>query len=312
MTFLLSHWRERLLAAVCVAGLLLVTSLATAPPSNAEICETFGYKANCRIVFGQENGGDGGDGDDGHEGPVRPLCNRGAPKYEEVPCDSDSSGKWSNERQCYVLEANDQPDPRDPSYRPGGKYYDCTGRTKDGQLFDKPSFWSAEPPETETGGSLEEDLKTALGVGFEAMYPGMAPEPVPTDNEGWDGYRMAPVGLWVWMWPREGFDGDIGPHKVTDESTGYMVSAKVKSMRWDMGDGSVISCSADSPAYQPWMKDRTPKCGHKYKRPGSYMVKVKTTWTVDYIDETGYQQVEIEPEPRSIVVRIGENQVVNR
>lgn len=313
MTLLTAHWRERLLAILCTTALLLAVSLVTAPRSEAGICQKFDFGANCKITFGGEMGeGGGSGGEDGGGGSDRPLCNLGKPDYESVACDSDAGGTWSNEHQCYVLPSEPQPDPSDPEWRPTGTYYDCLGVNDEGESVPKEPFWAEKPPESPIGGNLKEDLETAVGVDFLAMYPGMAPTPIPP-NTDWEGYRMSTIGTWVWMWPREPLGGMFEPPRAEEPERGYFVEAKVKKLEWDMGDGKgLVTCTGIPDPYQPYMKGREPSCGYKYTEPGSYTVKVKTTWTVDYRDETGTHSIDIELPHRSVIVRIGENQVVNR
>lgn len=314
MTLLGHHWRERVLGVLCVTLLFLVASLAVAPPSDAQICKRFGYKANCRIVFGGDKSDGGGDdgGGGGGGGVTRPLCHLGAPDYRGVPCDSDSAGPWSNQHQCYILPSETPPDPSDPEYREDGEWYSCMGVAEDGTTpVPKEDFWAAEPPRSPIGGNLKEDLETAIGIDFLAMYPGIAPEPIPNGGR-WDDYRMGAVGNWVWMWPREPLGGMYEPPKAEDPSTGYFVEASVKKLEWDMGDGTIVTCTGPPVPYMPYMEDRRPECGHTYEKPGTYMVRVKTTWTVKYRDANGYDEIDFELPHRSVFVRIGENQVVNK
>ncbi|WP_338539264.1 hypothetical protein N5P18_08345 [Janibacter terrae] len=299
--------RERLLGVLGVTLLLLVTSLATAPPSDAGICQNFGLNASCRIIFGGEKSN--GDGGKGGGGKVIPPCNRGAPEHEAVPCENAVGGSWSNERQCYVLAADPQPDPSDPLWQRRGKLYTCFGLDDEGQVVPKDSFWSVREPRTDSPGNLQEDLERGVRTKFRAMYPGLAPNPVPMHSR-FDGWRMAPVGLWVWMWPRAPFDSQWGPIEATDESTGYYINARVSHVVWEMGDSTTKSCGK-SPAFMPYMRDRTPTCGHKYKKPGNYLVRVTTHWKIDFRDAAGPDSTTLSF-PQSLWVRIGENQVVTK
>lgn len=298
---------ERLFAVLCATALLLAGSLATAPPSDAGICNNFGLSANCRIVFG----GDKKEGDGKDTGPTRPQCHRGAPEYEGVPCQNSVVGAWSNARQCYVDVAVSQPDPTSPEWRDKGKLYSCIGLDDEGTTVIKESFWSEDEPETDEPGNLQADLERAFELKFRAMYPGLAPSPVPLQAKGQlDGWRMAPVGLWVWMWPRVPFDSQWGPIKAVDPETRYEINARVTHVKWEMGDGTTKTCDKSVP-FMPYMRDRVPTCGHKYKKGGNYVVRVTTYWTIDYIDANGPGTTNLEF-PQSLYVRIGENQVVNK
>lgn len=301
-------WRERLFGVLGVTLLLLVVSLSTAPPSEAGICTNFGLRANCRIVFGGEKrDGDGGGGG----GPAaRPPCHKGGPEFEAVACEDSLSGIWSNERQCYVIESPDQPDSTDPIWQREGKLYQCTGLNDEGESIPRDSFWSVRVPDTDGPTGLQEDLETAVGLKFRAMYPGLAPTPIPKNGRFSEGWRMAPVGLWVWMWPRAPQDSQWGPIEAHDPGTNYQVNARVTHVKWEMGDGTTKTCGKSQP-FMPYMRDRTPVCGHKYKKPGNYIVRVTTYWTIDYVDATGLGRTNLEF-PQSLWVRIGENQVVSR
>lgn len=307
MTITNAPWRHRLLGVMCTTILILAGSLYAAPPSQADICQNFGLSANCFIVFGEEKHDGGGGGGDG---PVRPPCNLGPPEYHGVPCDNTVGGPWSNEHQCYVLKSVVQPDPSDPIWQEEGALYDCMGITKDHETFAKAPFWAEEPPTTETGGNLIKDLQTAVGLQFRAMRPGVAPSPIPTSGTQWDGWRMAPVGTNVWMWPREPDGSTWGPIRVEDESTGYFVKAGVTHVVWEMGDGTKVRCGKSEP-YQPWMFRRDPQCGHKYEKPGNYLVKVHTFWSIDYRDAAGNGHTDLKFTDQ-LWVRVGESQVVSK
>lgn len=302
--------RERLVAVLGVTLLVLVTSLAVAPRSEAaDICQNFNLSARCRIVFGGDNSGGGGNNGGG---PSRPPCNLGAPDYEGVPCDNAVAGSWSNELQCYVIElTGEEADPTDPKWKPGAKLYQCTGFDSDGKtLVPKDVIWSVNPPRTSNPGDLVRDLETAVGARFRAMYPGLAPNPLALGQER-TGSRMAPVGLWVWMWPRTMVNQtQWGPLKATAPGTPYYVNAGVTHVKWQMGDGTTVICGK-SPAFAPWMRERTPECGHKYKKPGNYRVRITTYWHITYQDANGPGEQNIEFK-QQLWVRIGENQVVNK
>ena len=298
--------RERLFATFGVTLLFLALSLSAAPDSDANICRNFGLRANCRIVFGWEKS----DGTGGGKGGGRPACHRGAPEYKSVPCEDAVAGSWSNTRQCYVIEATDQPGPDHPGYREGAKLYTCTGLNDEGNvLIPRDSFWSEEPPETNNPQDLQEDLETAVGTRFRAMYPGLAPSPVPM-HARFDGYRMAPVGLNVWMWPRALFDSQWDPPLVEDPDTGYFVDAGVTHVKWEMGDGTSITCGKSEP-FSRRKAEQTPDCGHKYKKPGNYLVRITTYWNINYRDANGEGRMQTEFK-QSLWIRIGENQVVNK
>ncbi|MFC8957829.1 hypothetical protein ACFT8P_35205 [Streptomyces sp. NPDC057101] len=66
-------------------------------------------------------------------------------------------------------------------------------------------------------------------------------------------------------------------------------TAKVSSVRWDMGDGATITCAGPGTPYTPDRgKTPSPTCGHlyeraSYKKPGEhYQGRATATWTVDW------------------------------
>lgn len=300
---------HRLFGVLGVTLLVLVASLSTAPPSDADVCKNFGLSARCRIVFGgdKSDGGGGGGG-----GKPRPPCHKGAPEYEGVPCES-VSGLWENARKCYVQLADPQPDASDED-RPNAraKLYTCAGFDDEGEIVLRDSFWSDDTPDTDEPGDLQEDLERGFEVKFRAMNPGLAPTPIPLGAGFHEGWRMAPVGLWVWMWPRIPNDSAWGPISAQDPGgTGYSINAGVQKVVWEMGDGSKPITCGESPAFQPYMRDRTPQCGHKYTKPGNYLVRVTTFWHIDYVDASGPNNVDLEF-TQSLIIRIGENQVVSK
>ncbi|WP_143204958.1 hypothetical protein [Streptomyces sp. CB02009] len=66
-------------------------------------------------------------------------------------------------------------------------------------------------------------------------------------------------------------------------------TAKVSSVRWDMGDGTVVTCAGPGTRYTPDRgRSMSPDCGHRYERtaagkPGErYEGRAMATWTVEW------------------------------
>ncbi|MFF8810382.1 hypothetical protein [Streptomyces omiyaensis] len=60
-------------------------------------------------------------------------------------------------------------------------------------------------------------------------------------------------------------------------------TARVTSVRWDMGDGTTITCAGPG---TPYTADRgktmSPDCGHLYTRAADYKGTATSTWTIDW------------------------------
>lgn len=311
--------RRRLLTVLSTTLLLVAPSLVAAPPANAGICESLGLGAQCRIDFGNPENSMGikaGKGDDNGNGPVRPLCNLGPPKFDGVPCLSDA-GLWSNDWQCYVVPMAPQPDASDPKWgkdiAKGAHVYDCSGWDGKHVLPSKPRAEAGRPSTLIGNVSLDkkEQLERALGIELNSLFVGMAPKP--TAGSKSRGAGMGVVGTQVWMWGNPTPFTPWERETPKDDPSGYWAHARVTHLSWDMGDGTPrkVCTRAQMVEYQPWMKNRTPECGHKYTKPGRYWVNMWTHFRVEWNDVHGLGGEEIILR-RSMTVRIGENQVVNQ
>lgn len=317
-------WRARVVAVLSASLMLLAPGLISAPSAHADsICERLGYGASCRLDFGNPgNSGAGGSG--GSDGPRIPRCNLGSYGAGKnrigVPCSNDA-GLWSNAWGCYVLPFSPQPEANDPVYgediKAGRAVYRCVGVNPDNtaEFIEREARAVPGTPPTQIG-SVDVDgrdqLERALGTQFNALFIGMAPVPFVPGQRA-TGSEMGVVGLPTWLWttptPFTPFDVEM----VDTGGTGYRVEAHVVSTTWDMGDGSPkITCSrGEMVEYQPWMKNRTPTCGHTFDKPGRYYVNMWTNFRVTWVDSNG-PGGELIRIRRGMVVRIGESQVVNR
>lgn len=288
----------RLLSVLSATALLLVTALAVAPSSQAEICSKLGLEAKCRLVLG-EPGGDGGKGG----GKKRPLCHRGAPAYNPIGCFS-SVGPWSNERQCYLGENNDELDYSRPEWEghTTGRLYDCVN--SEGLTIG--TYWYENPPQIE-GWNARSTAQTVLGLRFIAFPLGLAPS-ARRYAEGSAGV----VGMPVWMWAAGQYLYTYAdpPVTVREPGTPYYVTAGTTHTTWDMGDGTTVRCKKGTEYFPSFKLRDSPTCGHRYKEPGYYRVTIRTYWKIEWVDANGYDEEELEFE-RSAVIRVLESQTVN-
>ena len=141
----------------------------------------------------------------------------------------------------------------------------------------------------------------------------------------------APIWLWIdtgqlangaWPWAD-------AQHPLTADATDAGLSVTVKvwatGITWDMGDGGLAQCTADSPGTPYTAADgaqASPDCGYTYtqpstKAPGTYVVTATTTWHVHWETTTpGVDVVEdyaIDPvQGVATDLRVAELQVLNQ
>ncbi|MCM3556275.1 hypothetical protein M3697_14365 [Janibacter melonis] len=291
---------SRALSVLCATALLLITALAVAPSSQAEICRKLGLQAGCRLDLGRPGGNGGGSGD----GPRRPLCHTGPPGYDAISCFS-TNGPWNNERQCYLAENNDEIDYSRPEWEghTTGRLYDCVNRV--GLTIG--TYWYADPPRAE--GTPRDNAETVLNMRFVAFPIGLAPS-ARRYAEGSAGV----VGMPVWMWAAGQYLYTYAdpPVTVREPGTPYFVSAQTTHTTWDMGDGTTVRCKKGTEYFPSFKLRDSPTCGHRYKEPGYYRVTIRTYWTIQWRDSTkdAVQQQQLDFE-RSAIIRVLESQTVN-
>ncbi|MFB8212910.1 ATP/GTP-binding protein [Streptomyces sp. NPDC056010] len=107
------------------------------------------------------------------------------------------------------------------------------------------------------------------------------------------------VGAPMWMWVRR-TPAAYGPQAATATAGGVTVSAtaQVSSIRWDMGDGTTVTCAGPGTPYDKSMgKAVSPDCGHRYQLPsyehpgkrykGSAVATWTVTWTAPALGDSG-------------------------
>lgn len=108
--------------------------------------------------------------------------------------------------------------------------------------------------------------------------PAIVMAPDPAANE----WNMAVVGLPVWL-----SIPDTASRQVTESSQGLTLrlSATFESVRFDLGDGSSVTCRTMPAYFNKHFGESSPSCGHTYTRPsvgGTYAVRATATWTVTW------------------------------
>jgi hypothetical protein len=275
----------------CVlAAVLLVTATAQAgdfisvdPGSEAGM----GEGADVILHPIDEHDPEGGGPGSSREGDSVPTCT-----YNGVPISCSSpDGSWSSSKQCWVKRITPDPPPGDPRWE---------GHT-DG------SVWTCRPPGSGEGGTVgggfgggtytfwvppeqEPDAVDPVGLAEEAVERMRLVSPTlgmtPLNPE-------APmvVGVPTWLWLADDGPHAFGPitRSATAGSTTVTATARVTRVSWDMGDGTVVSCST---AGTPWAPARgtgpSPTCGHTYARPSidepdrTFDVTATAHWQVDW------------------------------
>ncbi|MFB8273612.1 ATP/GTP-binding protein [Streptomyces sp. NPDC055955] len=130
------------------------------------------------------------------------------------------------------------------------------------------------------------------------------------------------VGMPTWMWVDES-PTTFGPNTATATAGGVTVTAtaKVSSIRWNMGDGTEPeTCDGPGTKYQASMgKAKSPDCGHVYEQAsstskgGKFHGTATATWTINWqvigAPANAGQFTEVRATPFSVAVH--EVQVVN-
>lgn len=278
---------------LCVLGVLLHAPSA-ARAVDGVVCEdSFGGR-QCELGatdpgkdgnVGTANPNQAGSNQAGSASAKKRECTyRGA----DVPCTSDQ-GVWSSERQCFVQRVSPQPKPVHAIWegREDGTIYQCSPPDAAFSAGTGVGFWFWAPSAGASGSPVLVDPVTVAERAVERMAlrsPKIGMTPL---REG------APllVGMDAWLWIDNAGPRGFGP--ITRTATAGPVSvtatAKVKKVRWDLGDGTRLTCRS---AGTPWSPDRgtgaSPTCGHRYLSPssaeedGSFTVTATAHWLVTW------------------------------
>lgn len=229
-----------------------------------------------------------------------------------VPCTS-KAGYWSNAYNCYIGTVDPQPPAGDPSWKghePGdGAVYNCYQPQTDLLI----AIWSAAtPPNSGAGPSPREVAQLAVDqMDLQAINIGIAPEP----GDG----SVGIVGMPVWMWAATPDSHTVGPTTASASAGGITVTAtaRLRSLTWDMGDGTTVTCNnAGTPYKASYGNRKSPDCGHVYASSSSTKSgeKFKVTATSDWVitwqgaGQTG--TIRLNGLTRSVEISVGEAQVL--
>ncbi|MER5618229.1 ATP/GTP-binding protein [Streptomyces sp. NPDC002215] len=128
------------------------------------------------------------------------------------------------------------------------------------------------------------------------------------------------VGMPMWMWVTRS-TSSYGPATAKATAGGVTVTAtaKVSTIRWDMGDGTTITCHGPGTPYSADRgKSTSPDCGHRYERSaadqpdGRYKGTATATWTVTWTAPALNDGGEFtETRQTAFTAAVGEVQVLN-
>jgi len=212
-----------------------------------------------------------------------PSCRIPEPRPDAgaaVPCNVPGVGWWNNADGCRYLLLDPQPPLSDPIWQghTGGAVYDMTCTGVPGPWTT--SAWRAGTP---AGGAVDPAVAAQVAVRALALQ-GPAIRTAPP--AGAIGLVHVPVWLWTEVTPTT-----WGPASATAAVPGVTVTAVARAVaiRWDVGDGHVVTCHGPGTPYRPDLGTTvSPTCGHMYDRastgrPGdAYPVTAETTWQVTW------------------------------
>jgi hypothetical protein len=144
---------------------------------------------------------------------------------------------------------------------------------------------------------------------------GMAPEV----NPAW-GHRRSYVGIPIWLWVENPQPLTWGPYSQTATLGGQTITAtaKVTSLRWSMGDGSVKVCGTTGTPYTSgYGVTDSPTCGYRYhstsaSQPGDrYTVTATSQWVVTWTSASGASGTVNVTTTSSVPLEVNELQTVN-
>ncbi len=298
-------------------GLPTGAAAAGSPPPKCKISRITGQ---CVIsVTGPGSGappGGGSGGGGGHATPVKQACvNNTWPPHGSVPC----TGKglygttwWSNSMQCYISAVKPPPPASDPDwaghYGEGAIYFCEPPHLVPNAGMVTTTFWSLTPP---AGPAAPPDprqlaLQALKAMDLHAITIGIVPKPVAGS--------VGIIGMPTWMWAANPTVTTVGPITRTAAAAGYTVTATatVKSIDWQMGDGSTVVCEGGGTPYKDsYGRQSSPNCGHTYTSTGHYTVNAVSHWEVAWagIGQNGVIPLDL---TQTANIVMGEAQVISQ
>ncbi|MDN3059403.1 ATP/GTP-binding protein [Streptomyces sp. SRF1] len=228
-----------------------------------------------------------------------------------------AKGQKASFRSCVVKKLDPQPpagsavwkghDPGDGAIYTRSCVFDAaTSPVTAGVPLPDQTFWSATPP----AAAGPDPAQLAQQAVDKMLLKG--PDIVSPDAAGrWT------VGVPVWMHAGKS-PATYGPTSASATAGAVTVTAtaKVASIKWQMGDGSTVTCTgAGTPYRKAYGKRTSPDCGHTYARTSAsepdkkYTVTATATWVIEW--NGGGQSGELtEIRESQVEVSVGELQAL--
>ncbi|MFG1867664.1 hypothetical protein [Micromonospora arborensis] len=247
-------------------------------------------------------GGDNGGGNNGGGGGGGGCQWNG----RTIPCYDDIKGWFNSSDGCYYKLAS----PQDEA--PEGKQWyvqTCNGGDEVGNqvnvLREPPPGFGAPPD--------PEELARRAFASITLLPAPLAVAPRKRNGPGL-------VGLPVWMWSEQNraYFGPIYAEE-RDRNVVVGITAEVKEIVWDMGNGEKVTCYDAGTKYDPTNKEHaggtSPDCGYDegYQKADTYDITATTYWSVTW--RGGGRTGEIPGVTRNsgvVQIQINELQVVTR
>ena len=302
--------------ALAFAGFLAAVPVAHASVICIPILDLVG-NPGCRYVESGPGTG-GGPTTSGGTCQTNPTITINGTTY---PCGvNDGEGHWwFVSPGCYGQDLNPQPPAGDPAWG-------TSGPGQGTAVFDV----SCAAPPTHTGSQRQAGgCSTAVcGNGVPAWQTtaegmtiapaiSMSPMPLPPTPPAVNATATGFVNESVWLWTATDLSTFASPPQGAGAAS-ITVTRTLKSVDWDMGDGTLLHCGINSPgiAYDPKYGNQPapdPQCSHLYTVPGVYTVKATATWTLSAVfgNGTTTQPLVRTSKASSVVVTIGEAQSTN-
>ena len=285
----------------------------TVPPVECGPGQTFNPRlGRCVIVIegpGRPGGPvDPGDPGGGGEGPPVDVPCTETVSGEVVPCELAGGWRWVQGWNAYAKLADPQPPKSDPAWEGNteGAIYVRGNWLGDPSL--EPGFvnmaWSMNPPWEDVPNPLDLAYQAIAEMNLQAIGIGIVPEDGPD--------RIGLVGLPTWMWVDDPAENTFGPVSRTASAGGYSVTATgvVEKVAWDMGDGSLVTCTGPGTPYADDFGDQaSPDCGHRYGDPWTYQVSATSFWVITWsgMGQSGQIPMGL---VESTTIRLGEAQAI--
>ncbi|MFJ3099594.1 ATP/GTP-binding protein [Streptomyces hydrogenans] len=283
-----------------LAAAALLAAALTAPAAHADgpgggLCDTSGLLVTVCAEDSATTGGSGGE-----TGSTTPTSTG-----------TGSSDSASSEPPCTYEKVDPQPPPENLAW--------------EGHTAEDGAIYRVICPSTGRFGVV------FVPSGAAAPAPRIDPEVLArrtVDSMRLDGPAVASpraagtyvIGMPMWMWTTPS-PTTFGPVSASASAGAVTVTAtaRVTSVRWDMGDGTTVTCAGPGTPYTADQgKAMSPTCGHRYEHVSDvgpdqrYKGSATSTWTIEWeAPALGDAGTLTETRQTPFTVRVVEVQVLN-